>query len=138
MKNIHKLLIANRGEIAIRIARAAKELGIQTVGIYSKEDVGTLHRQKMDESYLIGDRLGPIEAYLDIEGIIDLAKKTGADAIHPGYGFLSESEELAKRCQEEGIIFVGPEVKHLQMFGNKTYARRTAIDAGLQVIPGSD
>lgn len=130
--------MANRGEIATRIMRAAHEIGIKTVGIYSKEDVSTLHRQKADESYLVGEDLGPLEAYLDIEGIISLAKEKDVDAIHPGYGFLSENEEFARRCQEEGIIFIGPEIKHLQMFGNKTRARDTAIDAGLNVIPGTE
>src|SRR5699024_6746711 len=138
MNKIKKVLIANRGEIAIRIGRACKELGINTVSIYSKEDIGTLHRQKTDESYLIGEDLGPIEAYLDIEGIIALAKEKSVDAIHPGYGFLSENETFARRCQEEGIIFIGPELRHLEMFGNKTRARETAISAGLPVIPGSE
>ncbi|EFR31191.1 pyruvate carboxylase [Eremococcus coleocola] len=137
MNKIHKLLIANRGEIATRIIRASHELGIETIAIYSKEDVGALHRQKADYSYLIGEDLGPIEAYLDIEGIINLAKEKGVDAIHPGYGFLSENQEFAQRCAEEGIIFVGPQVKHLQMFGNKTQARETALAADLPVIPGS-
>lgn len=138
MNKIHKILIANRGEIAIRIGRACKELGIDTVSIYSKEDIGTLHRQKADESYLIGEDLGPIEAYLDIEGIIALAKEKDVDAIHPGYGFLSENETFARRCLEEGIIFIGPELRHLEMFGNKTKARDTAIAAGLPVIPGTE
>lgn len=137
MREIKKLLIANRGEIATRIIRACKEIGVTTVSIYSKEDIGSLHRQKSDESYLIGKDLGPIEAYLDIEGIISLAKQHNVDAIHPGYGFLSENLTFAERCREEGIIFVGPEVKHLEMFGNKTRARETAIDAGLPVIPGT-
>lgn len=137
MKRIKKVLIANRGEIAIRIVRACKELGIRTVCIYSKEDIGTLHRQKADESYLIGEDLNPIEAYLDIEGIIALAKAKQVDAIHPGYGFLSENEAFAKRCEQEGLIFVGPELRHLQMFGNKTRARETAIQAGLPIIPGT-
>lgn len=138
MKNIKTVLVANRGEIAIRIMRACYELGLKTIGIYSKEDVGTLHRQKADESYLIGDGLSPTQAYLDIEGILRLAKEKNVDAIHPGYGFLSENEEFAKRCAEEGIIFIGPELKHLDMFGNKTRARETAIGAGLNVIPGTD
>lgn len=138
MQKINKVLIANRGEIAIRIVRACKELGIKTVNIYSKEDMGTLHRQKADESYLIGEDLGPIESYLDIEGIIALAKEKNVDAIHPGYGFLSENQTFARRCQEEGIIFIGPELKHLDMFGNKTSARETAISAGLKVVPGTE
>lgn len=138
MKNIKTVLVANRGEIAIRIMRACHELGIKTIGIHSKEDVGTLHRQKADESYLIGEGLSPTQAYLDIEGILKLAKQKNVDAIHPGYGFLSENEVFARRCEEEGIIFIGPELKHLDMFGNKTRARETAIDAGLHVIPGTD
>ena len=138
MKNIKTVLVANRGEIATRIMRACHELGIKTIGIHSKEDVGTLHRQKADESYLIGEGLSPTQAYLDIEGILKLAKKKNVDAIHPGYGFLSENEVFARRCEEEGIIFIGPELKHLDMFGNKTRARETAIDAGLHVIPGTD
>ncbi len=87
--------------------RACHELGIHTVGIYSKEDIGTLHRQKADESYLIGEGKSPTQAYLDIEGIIELAKSKDVDAIHPGYGFLSENEEFARRCAEEGIILLG-------------------------------
>lgn len=138
MRKIKKVLVANRGEIAIRIMRACHELGIQTVGIFSKEDVGTLHRQKANESYLVGDDKSPTQAYLDIEEIIALAKAKNVDAIHPGYGFLSENEQFAQRCAEEGIIFIGPELKHLEMFGNKTRARETAISAGLKVIPGSD
>lgn len=138
MKKIQKVLVANRGEIAIRIMRACYELGIQTVGIYSREDIGTLHRQKADESYLIGEGKTPTQAYLDIEGILALAVEKDVDAIHPGYGFLSENEEFARRCEEMGIIFIGPELKHLDMFGNKTRARETAIEAGLHVIPGTD
>lgn len=138
MKQIKKLLIANRGEIAIRIIRACKELGIETVAIYSKEDIGSLHRQKADESYLVGEGLSPTGAYLDIEGIIQLAKETGVDAIHPGYGFLSENYEFAQACQEAGIIFVGPNLEHLEMFGNKTRARETALSAEIPVIPGTD
>ncbi|REI07407.1 pyruvate carboxylase [Staphylococcus felis] len=138
MKKIHKLLVANRGEIAIRIFRAATELDIETVAIYSAEDKGALHRYKADESYLVGESLKPGQSYLDIEGIIDIAKNAGADAIHPGYGFLSENKQFAERCQEEGIIFIGPETRHLDMFGDKVKARTTAINAGLPVIPGTD
>lgn len=138
MNNIQTVLVANRGEIAIRIMRACHELGIKTIGIYSNEDVGTLHRQKADESYMIGEGQSPTQAYLDIEGILALAKEKNVDAIHPGYGFLSENKEFARRCEEEGIIFIGPELKHLEMFGNKTRARETAIDAGLKVTPGTD
>src|SRR5690625_4384138 len=137
-KQINKVLVANRGEIAIRIFRACTELDINTVAIYSKEDSGSLHRYKADESYLIGEGKGPIEAYLDIEGIVELAKNVGADAIHPGYGFLAENIEFAKRCEEEGVIFIGPTSEHLDMFGDKVKAKTQAINAGLPIIPGSD
>lgn len=138
VKTIKKILVANRGEIAIRVFRACTELGIDTVAIYSKEDEGALHRYKADESYLIGEDKGPIEAYLDIEGIIELAKKVDADAIHPGYGFLAENIDFARRCEEEGIIFIGPKSKHLDMFGDKVKAKTQAVNAGLPIIPGSD
>ncbi|PTK66722.1 pyruvate carboxylase [Staphylococcus borealis] len=138
MKNIKKLLVANRGEIAIRIFRAATELNIKTVAIYSNEDKNALHRYKADESYLVGKDLGPAESYLNIERIIDVAKRAGVDAIHPGYGFLSENEQFAHRCEEEGIKFIGPHLEHLDMFGDKVKARTTAIKANLPVIPGTD
>ncbi len=138
LKTIKKLLIANRGEIAIRIMRACTELHIRTVAIYSKEDIASLHRFKADEAYLVGKDKKPIDAYLDIEGIIEIAKKHDVDAIHPGYGFLSENIHFARRCQEEGLLFVGPEVIHLDMFGDKVRAREQAIAAGIPVIPGSD
>lgn len=138
MKPIKKLLVANRGEIAIRVFRAATELGIRTVAVYSQEDSGSLHRFKADEAYLIGVDKKPIDAYLDIEDVIRIAKESGSDAIHPGYGFLSENIELARRCREEGIIFVGPHESHLHAFGDKVRARQSAIAAGLPVIPGSD
>lgn len=138
MRRIKTVLVANRGEIAIRVFRACNELAIRTVAIYSNEDIFSLHRYKADEAYLIGEGKKPIEAYLDIEGIMDIAKKHGVDAIHPGYGFLSENIELAKRCAEEGFIFIGPKLEHLSMFGDKINARNQAIAAGIPVIPGSD
>ncbi|MDF2929380.1 MAG: cfiB, partial [Anaerospora sp.] len=138
MKNIGTILVANRGEIAIRVFRACHELGIRTVAIYSKEDKLSLHRYKADEAYLIGADKGPIEAYLDIEGILAIARKHGVDAIHPGYGFLSENSNLAKRCAEEGFRFIGPELEHLIMFGDKINARKQAALAGIPMIPGSD
>ncbi|MHC0552742.1 pyruvate carboxylase [Salinicoccus sp. CNSTN-B1] len=138
MNKINKLMVANRGEIAIRIFRACTELDITTVAIYSNEDKGALHRYKADEAYLVGEELSPTESYLDIEAIIKVAKKADVDAIHPGYGFLSENMTFAKRCEEEGIIFVGPEQRHLDMFGDKVKARATAVAAGLPIIPGSD
>lgn len=135
---IQKLLVANRGEIAIRILRACNELNIRTVAIYSREDSGSHHRYKADEAYLVGVGKNPIDAYLDIEGIIEIAKEAEVDAIHPGYGFLAENVEFAKRCEEEGILFIGPSSKHLDMFGDKVKAREQAIAAGIPVIPGSD
>lgn len=137
MGKIQKILVANRGEIAIRIFRACTELKIRTVGIYSAEDSGSFHRYKADEAYLVGKGKKPIDAYLDIEGIIAIAKDSGADAIHPGYGFLSENVEFARRCEEEGIIFIGPRSTHLDMFGDKVKAREQAVKADLPVIPGS-
>lgn len=138
MNKINTVLVANRGEIAIRIFRACSELGIRTIAIYSKEDTFSLHRYKADEAYLIGKDKNPIDAYLSIEEIISIAKKRNVDAIHPGYGFLSENIDLARRCKEEGLIFIGPELCHLEMFGDKINAREQAILAELPVIPGSD
>ena len=135
---IKKILVANRGEIAIRVFRACTEMNIRTVAIYSREDSGSFHRYKADEAYLVGDGKKPIDAYLDIEGILEIAKESGVDAIHPGYGFLSENLEFAKRCEEEGIIFIGPTSKHLDMFGDKVKAREQAVLAGIPVIPGTD
>lgn len=137
-RKINKILVANRGEIAIRIFRACTELDIRTVAIYSQEDAGSFHRYKADEAYLVGEGKKPIEAYLDIEGIIEIAKKYDIDAIHPGYGFLSENINFAQRCEEENIIFIGPESRHLNMFGDKVKARQQAIEANIPVIPGSD
>lgn len=138
MQKINKILVANRGEIAIRIFRACTELNIRTVAVYSKEDSGSFHRYKADEAYLIGEGKKPIDAYLDIEGIIEVAKRYEVDAIHPGYGFLSENLHFAKRCGEEGIKFIGPETEHLLMFGDKVRARAEAIKADIPVIPGTD
>ncbi len=138
MEKIKKILVANRGEIAIRIFRACTELNIPTVGIYSTEDSGSFHRYKADESYLVGKGKKPIDAYLDIEGIIAIAKDSGANAVHPGYGFLAENMEFARRLEEEGIIFIGPSSKHLDMFGDKVKAREQAIKAEIPVIPGTD
>ena len=138
MKKIKTVLVANRGEIAIRIFRACNELGIRTVAIYSKEDMLSLHRNKADEAYMVGAGKGPVEAYLDIEDIMRIAREHDADAIHPGYGFLSENSQLAKRCAEEGLIFIGPDLEHLVMFGDKINARKQAELAGIPMIPGSN
>ncbi len=137
-KRIKKVLVANRGEIAIRVFRACTELHIRTVAIYSKEDAGSYHRYKADEAYLVGEGKKPIDAYLDIEGIINIAKENDVDAIHPGYGFLSENIDFARRCEEENLIFIGPNTSHLDMFGDKVKARHQAEKAGIPVIPGSD
>jgi pyruvate carboxylase len=133
-----KLLAANRSEIAIRIFRAANELGLRTVAIYSQEDRLALHRFKADEAYQIGAGKGPVEAYLDIAGIIALAKEKGVDAIHPGYGFLSENPALARACEKAGITFIGPSPDLLELLGDKTAARRLAASAGVPVLPGTD
>lgn len=133
-----KLLALNRGEIAIRILRAANELGLRTVAVYSREDRLSLHRFKADEAYLIGEGKGPVQAYLDIEGAIALAREKGVDAIHPGYGFLSENPDLPRACERAGITFVGPSAELLETLGDKTQARRLAQKAGLPVIPGTD
>ena len=132
-----KVLVANRGEIAIRIFRALTELHIETVAVYAQEDEGSVHRFKADEAYLVGKGKKPIEAYLDIEDMIRIAKDSNADAIHPGYGFLSENLEFAKRCKEEDLIFIGPELHHLDIFGDKLKAKQAANAAGLKSIPGS-
>lgn len=133
-----KVLVANRGEIAIRVFRACTELEIQTVGIYAAEDEYSVHRFKADEAYLVGEGKKPVDAYLDIEDIIRIAKMSGADAIHPGYGLLSENIDFARRCQEEGITFIGPNLHHLDIFGDKIKAKEAAIEAGITAIPGTD
>src|ERR1044072_1635311 len=126
-----KLLVANRSEIAIRVFRAATELGLTTVAIYSYEDRFSLHRFKSDESFLIGPDAGgePVKSYLNIPSIIAVAKEPGGDAIQPGYGCLAENAALARACAASGIAFVGPTPKHLEMFGDKTAAKRLAKQA---------
>ncbi len=135
---IRKLLAANRSEIAIRIFRAANELGLRTVAIYSQEDRLALHRFKADEAYQVGAGKGPVEAYLDILAIIAVAKEHEVDAIHPGYGFLSENPEFARACDKAGLTFVGPTPELLELLGDKTAARRLAISAGVPVLPGTE
>jgi pyruvate carboxylase len=135
---IRKLLVANRSEIAIRIFRAANELGLRTVAIYSQEDRLALHRFKADEAYNVGSGKGPVEAYLDIASLIKLAKENEVDAIHPGYGFLSENPALARACQRAGILFIGPPPELLELLGDKTAARRLAASAGVPVLPGTE
>src|SRR5262249_17968193 len=137
-KPIRKLLAANRSEIAIRIFRAANELGLRTVAIYSQEDRLALHRFKADEAYQVGAGKGPVEAYLDIAGIIKLAKEKEVDAIHPGYGFLSQNPAPARACETAGITFIGPPPNLLELLGDKTAARKIAASAGVPVLPGTD
>lgn len=132
-----KLLALNRGEIAIRIFRAANELGLKTVAIFSAEDRLSLHRFKADEAYLVGEGKGPVQAYLDIDGIVGLAKEKGVDLLHPGYGFLSENPALARACAKAGIGFVGPDASILDALGDKTAARKLAETAGVAVLPGT-
>lgn len=135
MKKISKLLIANRGEIAIRVMRAASELEIKTIAIYTYEDRYSLHRYKADEAYQVGKDNEPLKPYLDIEEIIRVAKKYGADAIHPGYGFLSENVNFARRCREEGIVFVGPDPEIMERLGDKVEAKKVAIATSVPTIP---
>ncbi|EAV42590.1 pyruvate carboxylase [Stappia aggregata IAM 12614] len=135
---ITKILVANRSEIAIRVFRAANELGMKTVAIYAEQDKLALHRFKSDEAYQVGKGLGPIEAYLSIDEIIRVAKLSGADAIHPGYGLLSESPEFVDACEEAGITFIGPKSETMRRLGNKVAARNLAIEAGVPVMPATD
>jgi len=134
---IRKLFVANRSEIAIRVFRAATELGIRTVAIFVAEDRLGLHRFKADEAFPLPSSTGPIAAYLAISAIIDIARKAGVDAIHPGYGFLSESPDFADACAQAGIVFIGPEPETMRALGDKVSARQIAIAAQVPVIPAS-
>ncbi len=138
MKSFSKILIANRGEIAIRVMRAANELGKRTVAVYAEEDKLSLHRFKADEAYRIGEGLGPVAAYLSIPEIIRVAKMAGADAVHPGYGLLSENPELVDACAAAGITFIGPKAETMRALGDKASARRVAIEAGVPVVPATE
>jgi pyruvate carboxylase subunit A len=131
-----KLLIANRGEIACRIIRAAKELGIQTVAIYNEIESTARHVKMADEAYMIG--VDPLDTYLNMHRIIDLALEVGADAIHPGYGFLAENAEFAKLCEENNITFVGPSWQVIELMGDKARSKEVMKKAGVPVVPGSD
>jgi pyruvate carboxylase len=137
-KKFERVLVANRSEIAIRVFRACTELGIRTLGIFSKEDRSALHRYKADETYPLDEKLDPIKAYLDVPGIVAIAKRHGADAIHPGYGFLSENAQFAAACEAAGITFIGPPARLLDLMGDKTAARKQAQALGLPVVPGTD
>ncbi|WP_330577750.1 pyruvate carboxylase [Alkaliphilus serpentinus] len=136
IKKFKRVLVANRGEIAIRVFRACNELGIRTVAIYSNEDKTSLFRTKADESYLIGKNKGPVEAYLSIDEIISLAQKKAVDAIHPGYGFLSENPEFARKCKEAGIVFIGPDYTVIEKMGDKIQSKIVAREANVPTIPG--
>ena len=137
VRSFKKVLVANRGEIAIRIFRACYDLELHTVAMYSNEDTFALFRTKADEAYLVGENKSPLGAYLDIPGIIDLAKRRQVDAIHPGYGFLSENADFARACEEAGITFIGPSSKILSQMGDKLAAKATAMACGVPTIPGS-
>jgi len=137
IRAIRRLLVANRGEIAIRVLRAATELELQTVAIYSREDRFALHRFKADETYLVGADRSPVQAYLDIDDIVRIAVEANVDAIHPGYGFLSENPDFADAVRAAGIIFVGPRSETMRRFGNKVSARTLATEAGVPVVPAS-
>ncbi|HHS94845.1 MAG TPA: pyruvate carboxylase, partial [Rhodobacterales bacterium] len=138
MPEFNKILIANRGEIAIRIMRAANELGKKTVAVYAEEDKLGLHRFKADEAYKIGEGMGPVAAYLSIDEIIRVAKASGADAIHPGYGLLSENPDFVDACEANGITFIGPSAATMRKLGDKASARHVAIEAGVPVIPATE
>ena len=138
MADFQKILIANRGEIAIRIMRAANEMGKSTVAVYAEEDKLGLHRFKADEAYRIGEGLGPVAAYLSIDEIIRVASACGADAIHPGYGLLSENPDFVDACANNGITFIGPKAETMRALGDKASARQVAIEAGVPVIPATE
>ncbi|XP_077143469.1 pyruvate carboxylase, mitochondrial [Ranitomeya variabilis] len=137
-KPIKKVLVANRGEIATRVFRACTELGIRTVAVYSEQDTGQIHRQKADEAYIIGKGLPPVQAYLHIPDIIKVAKENEVDAVHPGYGFLSERADFAQACTDAGVRFIGPTPEVVRKMGDKVEARAIAISAGVPVVPGTD
>ena len=132
-----KILIANRGEIACRIIRTCKKLGIETVAIYSTVDQDALHVKMADEAYLVGEA-PPHDSYLNMGNILDAAKKCGAQAIHPGYGFLSENAEFARLCEETGVCFIGPDPEVMEKMGDKMRSRKLARKAGLPILPGTD
>lgn len=133
-----KILIADRGEIAIRVMRAANELGKKTVAVYAQEDKLSLHRFEADEAYCVGEGLSPVGAYLSISEIIRVAKEAGADAIHPGYGLLSENPDFIEACSKAGITFIGPRAETMRSLGDKASARKVAEAAGVPVIPATD
>src|SRR5450755_3409313 len=137
MPHIRSVLVANRGEIAIRVMRAASELGLRPVAIYSQEDRFSLHRTKADEAYLVGRDKGPVDAYLDIEDVLRIAREAHVDAIHPGYGFLAENPQFAQACAQAGIIFIGPSPQTMRTLGNKVTARNLATSVKVPVMPAT-
>ena len=137
IRKFHKILVANRGEIAIRVLRAISELHIKTVAIYSFEDRYSLHRYKADEAYQIGQEDDPLKPYLDIKAIIALAKEKQVEAIHPGYGFLSENVDFVRACEEAGITFIGPRPEVMERLGDKVLAKQVANEVSVPLIPDS-
>ena len=135
-KHFEKILIANRGEIAVRVIRACRELGINPVAVYSDVDSKALHVKLAGEAYPLGEA-APAESYLNIDKIIDIAKKSRVGAIHPGYGFLAENPALVRRCEEEKIVFIGPPSEPMQLMGNKVESRLKMAEAGVPIIPGA-
>ncbi len=133
---LKKILIANRGEIAVRVIRAAKSMGIKTVAVYSEADKNSLHVQLADQAVCIGPAPS-LQSYLRIDAILEAARETGADSVHPGYGFLSESSAFAQACKDNGLVFIGPSPELIESMGNKSQARKTMIEAGVPVVPGS-
>ncbi len=131
-----KILVANRGEIAMRIIRACRELNIATAAIYAEQDSTGIYVKKADESYLVGP--GPVQGFLDMHQIVDLARRIGADAVHPGYGFLAENAQFAHLCQASGITFIGPSPQAIHLMGSKIKARELAKKIGVPVVPGTD
>ncbi|MCX6693734.1 MAG: acetyl-CoA carboxylase biotin carboxylase subunit, partial [Methanomicrobiales archaeon] len=137
MKLFEKVLIANRGEIAIRVMRACRELNIETVAIYSSVDINALHVRYADEAFLVGEA-PPAKSYLNMERIVDIARKSGAEAVHPGYGFLAENYRFSRLCVENGVTFIGPSWRTIAMMGSKIESKRMMREAGVPVLPGTE